>query len=78
MESLPLVGEGKPTIFLFFEGLGEVLEVNGWYLPFPLGQRSFHAVAFSELEEGAREVEGCGGSLLGFEVDWPARTSVSL
>lgn len=77
MQSPPLVGEGKP-FFLFFGGLSKVLEVNGWCLSFPLGRTSFHAIAFSEQEEGTREEEDCGGSLLSFEVDWPARTFVSL
>lgn len=77
MESPPLVGEEKP-IFLFFGGLSKVLEVNGWSLSFPLGRTSFHAVAFLEQEEVAGEEEDCGGSLLSFEVDWPARTFVSL
>lgn len=77
MESLPLVGEGKP-MFFFFAGLSKVLEVNGWSLSFPLGRTSLHTVAFSEQEEGTREEEDGGGSLLSFEVDWPARTVVSL
>lgn len=76
MESPPLVREGK-AIFLFFGGLSKVLEVNGWSLSFPLGRTSFHAIAFWELE-GAREEEDCGGSLLSFEFDRPARTFVSL
>lgn len=75
MESPPLVGEGKP-IFLFFGGLTKVLEVDGWPLSFPLGRTSFHAIAFLEQEEGAREEDNCCGSLLSFEVDWPARTFV--
>lgn len=75
MESPPLVGEGKPT-FLFFLGLSKVLEVSGWSL-FPLGRTSVHAVAFLEQEEAAREEDDSGGSLLNFEVDWSARTSVS-
>lgn len=75
MESPPFVGEEKP-IFLFFEGLSMVLEVDGWSLPFALGRTSFHALAFLEWEEGTREEEDCGGSLLSFEVDWPAKTSV--
>ena len=77
MESPPLVGEGQP-IFLFFGGLSKVLEVNGWFLSFSLGRTSFHTIAFSEQEEGAREEDDCGGSLLSFEVNWPARIFVSL
>jgi len=77
VESSPLVGEGKP-IFFFFGGLSKVLEVSGWSLSFPLGRTSFHAVAFSEEEEGTREEEDCGGSLLSLGVDWPGRTFVSL
>jgi len=63
---------------LFFGGLSKVLEVNGCSLFFPLGEMSFHVVALTGQEEGAREEEDSGESLTGFEVDWPARTSVRL